>query len=371
MNASLRFERAPRRVYWEMTRACDLACRHCRAEAAPEPDPGELDHAEAARLLERLAGFGEPLPHLIFTGGDPLKRADLFALIEGAQAKGFEVSVAPSGTPLLTAGVIGRLKRAGVAAISLSFDGSDAARHDALRGVPGCFDRTLEVARASSAEGLPFQVNTLVSAETLDDLPAVYRLACDLGAARWSLFFLVSVGRGTVLRPITAEACERLFERLLDMGGGDGAGGAGGRGSGRGPIVTTTEAPHFRRVVLERARRAGRGEAALLRGPMGHGAGIRDGNGIMFISHTGEVWPSGFLPLSAGSVREADPVALYRDSDLFRTLRRADLLGGRCGRCEYAESCGGSRARAFAATGDPMAEDPLCPYQPAPRPSTA
>ncbi len=265
--------------------------------------------------------------------------------------------MAPSGTPLLTAGVIGRLKRAGVAAISLSFDGSDAARHDALRGVPGCFDRTLEVARASSTEGLPFQVNTLVSEETLDDLPAVYRLACDLGAARWSLFFLVSVGRGTVLKPITAEACERLFERLLDLDGG-------GRVGGRGPIVTTTEAPHFRRVVLERARRAGRGEAALLRGPMGHGAGIRDGNGIMFISHTGEVWPSGFLPLPVGSVREADPVALYRDSDLFRTLRRADLLGGRCGRCEYAESCGGSRARAFAATGDPMAEDPLCLYEP-------
>ena len=367
MHASPRFERAPRRVYWEVTRACDLACRHCRAEAAPEPDPRELDSAESARLLERLAGFGEPLPHLIFTGGDPLKRADLFALIEGARAVGFEVSVAPSGTPLLTPEVIGRLKRAGVAAISLSFDGSDAARHDALRRVPGCFDRTLSVARAAAMEGLPFQVNTLVSAETLDDLPAIHGLACRLGAARWSLFFLVSVGRGTLLRPITAEACERLFERLLDLDGG----GAGGRGSGRGPVVTTTEAPHFRRVVLERARRAGQGLAALPQGPMGHGAGIRDGNGIMFISHTGEVWPSGFLPLSAGSVREADPVALYRDAAIFRTLRRADLLGGRCGRCEYADGCGGSRARAFAATGDAMAEDPLCLYQPAPSLSTA
>jgi MoaA/NifB/PqqE/SkfB family radical SAM enzyme len=265
--------------------------------------------------------------------------------------------VAPSATPLLNAGIIARLKTAGVEAISLSLDGSDAARHDALRRIDGCFDRTLVAARASAAVGLPFQVNTLVSEETLDDLPAIHRLATELRAARWSLFFLVAVGRGAVLKPITAEACEELFERLLDLrDGGD---------AGRGPIVTTTEAPHFRRVVLERARRAGRGEAALRQGHMGHGAGIRDGNGIMFISHTGEVHPSGFLPLAAGDARTADPVALYRDSDLFRALRRPDLLTGRCGRCEYAESCGGSRARAFAATGDPMAEDPLCSYEPA------
>ena len=354
MNASLRFDRAPRRVYWEVTRACDLACRHCRAEAAPEPDPTEMDTAEGLRLIGELAQFGSPLPHLILTGGDPLKRADLFALIAAARHRGFGVSVAPSATPLLNAKVIARLKAAGVEAVSLSLDGSDAARHDALRRIDGCFDRTLVSARACAAEALPFQVNTLVSEETLDDLPAIHRLATDLGAARWSLFFLVAVGRGTVLKPITAEACERLFERLLDLS------------SDGGPIITTTEAPHFRRVVLERARRSGRGLAPLPQGNMGHGAGIRDGNGIMFISHTGEVHPSGFFPLAAGDVRTADPVSLYRDSDLFRTLRRPDLLTGRCGRCEYAETCGGSRARAFAATGDPMAEDPLCLYEPVP-----
>jgi radical SAM protein len=351
MSASLRFDRAPRRVYWEVTRACDLACRHCRAEAAPEPDPAELDPEEGLRLISELAEFGSPLPHLVLTGGDPLKRSDLFTLIAAARHRGFGVSVAPSATPLMNASIVARLKAAGVDAISLSLDGSDAARHDALRRVDGCFDRTLEASRACAAVGLPFQVNTLVSEETLDDLPAIHRLVTDLRAARWSLFFLVAVGRGAVLKPITAEACERLFERLLDL-------------SDRGPIITTTEAPHFRRVVLERARRAGRGEAAVPRGHMGHGAGIRDGNGIMFISHTGEVHPSGFFPLAAGDVRRADPVALYRDSDLFRMLRRPDLLTGRCGRCEYAESCGGSRARAFAATGDPMAEDPLCLYEP-------
>jgi len=355
MNAVPRFDRAPRRIYWEVTRACDLACSHCRAEAAPERDPSEMDAAEGLRLIAELAGFGAPLPHLILTGGDPLKRPDLFALIAAARGRGFGVSVAPSATPLLTAAVIARLKSAGVEAVSLSLDGSDAARHDALRRIDGCFDRTLVAARACAAVGLAFQVNTLVSEETLDDLPAIHRLATGLGAARWSLFFLVAVGRGTVLKPITAEACERLFEELLDLG--DASGGTGG------PIVTTTEAPHFRRVVLERARRAGLGLAARPRGSMGHGAGIRDGNGIMFISHTGEVHPSGFLPLAAGDIRTSDPVALYRDSELFRTLRRPELLTGRCGRCEYAETCGGSRARAFAAAGDFMAEDPLCLYE--------
>ena len=351
MSDAPRFDRAPRRIYWEVTRACDLACRHCRAEAAPERDPAELDGAEGLRLIEGLAGFGPPQPHLVLTGGDPLKRKDLFALIAAARAGGFGVSVAPSATPLLTATVIARLKAAGVEAVSLSLDGSDAPRHDALRRIDGCFDRTLAAAEACAAAGLPFQVNTLVSEETLDDLPGIHGLVTHLGAARWSLFFLVGVGRGTELTPITAEACERLFERLLDLG------------SDRGPIITTTEAPHFRRVVLERARRVGLGLASPIRGSMSHGAGIRDGSGIMFISHTGEVHPSGFLPLSAGDVTTADPVALYRDAELFRTLRQPELLTGRCGRCEYAEPCGGSRARAFAASGDFMAEDPLCLHE--------
>ncbi len=285
------FDRAPRRVYWEVTRACDLACRHCRAEAAPAADPGELTPEEGQHLLHALARFGEPLPHLVLTGGDPLKRADLLLLIETARALGFPVAVAPSGTPLLTAEQLRRLKDAEVEAISLSLDGADAARHDGLRGVPGCFDRTLTAARECAAVGLPFQVNTLVSEETLDQLPAIHRLAVDLGAARWSLFFLVAVGRGNVLNPITAEACDRLFDQLLELA------------AVPGPAITTTEAPHFRRVAMARARRDGHGERPS-RGA-GHAAGIRDGNGIMFISHTGEVHPSGFLPLSAGNVKAA------------------------------------------------------------------
>jgi MoaA/NifB/PqqE/SkfB family radical SAM enzyme len=350
MISALRFDRAPRRVYWELTRACDLACRHCRAEAVPEPDPAELTAPEGLALIDRLARFGAPLPHLVLTGGDPLKRPDLFELIAAARARGFGVSVAPSATPLLTPQMIARLAAAGVEAVSLSLDGPEATRHDALRGVPGCFDRTVAAARACVAAGMPFQVNTLVCEETLADLPAVHAVAAGLGAARWSLFFLVAVGRGTVLRPITAAACERLFEALLDLASPDG------------PVITTTEAPHFRRVVREGARRAGR--AAPAGQAIGHGAGIRDGNGIMFISHAGLVHPSGFFALSAGNVRAADPVDLYRDSGLFRALRRPDLFGGRCGRCEWLEACGGSRARALAATGDPLAEDPLCLYEP-------
>ena len=260
-----------------------------------------------------------------------------------ARAFGLRVSVAPSATPLLDATALARLQEAGVEAISLSLDGSTAARHDGLRGVPGTFERTLAAARAAGAAGLPFQVNTLVAQETLDDLPAIYLLASELGAARWSLFFLVSVGRGSVLESITPAAADDLMRWLVELAE-----------QGVGPVVTTTEAPHFRRVMLQRHGAPGRGQ----------GAGIRDGNGIMFISHTGDVQPSGFLPLTAGNVRTQHVVEIYRESSLFRTLRRADLFEGRCGRCEFHWQCGGSRARAYAASGDPFGEDPLCSYQP-------
>jgi MoaA/NifB/PqqE/SkfB family radical SAM enzyme len=339
------FERAPLRVYWETTRACDLACRHCRARAAVEPDPDQLTTAEGFRLLGDLTRFGPPLPHVILTGGDPLKRADLFALIACARDLGLGVSVAPSATPLLTTEAIGRLREAGVEAISLSLDGSTAARHDGLRGVEGCHRRTLDAAAAARAVALPFQINTLVSADTLDDVPAILPVAVAMGAARWSLFFLVAVGRGRILRSITPEACERLLTW------------AAGLGRPGGLVVTTTEAPHFRRVLLQRERRQGGGRAAL------HGAGIRDGNGILFVSHTGEITPSGFLPLSVGNVRSLDIVSAYRGSPLFRTLRAAERYTGRCGACAFRGPCGGSRARAFAACGDPLGEDPLCRWQ--------
>jgi radical SAM protein with 4Fe4S-binding SPASM domain len=345
------FDRAPVRVYWEVTRACDLACRHCRAEAVKLRHRDELTPIEGLRLLEQLAAFGDPKPHLVLTGGDPLKRPDIWTLIAVARQLGLSVSLAPSATPLLGMPEIARLKAAGVEAISLSIDGSSAAKHDAFRGVDGTFDRTTAAAQSAAALDLSFQINTLVAAETLSDLPAIGALAARLGASRWSLFFLVSVGRGTMLTPITSHDAEGLMDWLLSPGIR-----VATSPPPRGLVVTTTEAPHIRRV-----QRQQRGPAVRGGGP---GAGIRDGNGILFISHTGDVNPSGFLPICVGNIRTDDVVTLYREDPLFQSLRRPDLFAGRCGRCEFHWVCGGSRARAYASSGDPLGEDPLCLYEP-------
>jgi len=339
------FADAPARVYWELTRSCDLACLHCRAQAAPQADPRDLSIEAGLRIVRQLAEVQPVKPHVIFTGGDPLKRGDLFELIASARSLGLHVSVSPSTTPLLTEEAVDRLRVAGVEAISLSIDGSDAGKHDALRGVPGTFERTLIAARRARAIGLAFQVNTLVSRRTRDDLPAIESLVRSLRADRWSLFFLVRVGRGTVLPPISAQESEELLDWLAVQAKLPGL------------VITTTEAPHFRRVVLQH-REAGS------QAPVGHGAGMRDGAGVMFIAHDGQVSPSGFLPLSAGNAKLENPLRIYRESPLFRSLRDVNQFHGRCGYCEYRTICGGSRARAYAATGDPLAEDPLCAYEP-------
>ncbi|MGE3511740.1 MAG: radical SAM protein [Vicinamibacterales bacterium] len=329
------FAERPLRIYWETTRACDLACRHCRAEAAPDRDPAELTADEGVALLNQLSGFGGALPHLVLTGGDPLKRPDLFSLIAAARGLGFRVSVAPSATPLLTEDALRRLKDSGIDAISLSLDGSTAARHDALRGIPGTYDQTLEAARTARAIGVPFQVNTLVCAETIEDMPSIHAQVVEMGAARWSLFFLVTVGRGQVLQPVDPARAESLLIWLAGLAVPGRAGHL---------VITTTEAPHFRRVVAEqrRARPAaspaaqhdipdGRPSAAA----QGHGAGIRDGNGILFISHTGAICPSGFLEMPVGNVRSSNVVEVYRRHPLFESLRRPAAFGGRCGPCSY------------------------------------
>lgn len=357
------YDQRPMRVYWEVTRACDLACRHCRADAVPDADPAELTTGEGIALLQRLAAFGDPLPHLVLTGGDPLKRDDLFTLIAGARALGIRVSVAPSATPLLTAGALRRLHAAGIDAISLSLDGSTAERHDNIRRVPGTYERTLDAARTARELTLPFQVNTLVCTETVDDLPAIHAEVLAMGAARWSLFFLVTVGRGYVLEPISAERSEALLDWIAGL--------AGPRGRGS-LVVTTTEAPQLRRVIAERRRRAAGGTShpgEPTSGSAHHGAGIRDGNGVFFISHTGDICPSGFLEVPTGNVRRDDVVEVYRSSRLFRQLRDPWAFAGRCGRCEYASVCGGSRARAYSATGDPLEGDPLCLHEPAAAPA--
>jgi radical SAM protein len=350
--AGYAFHRAPRMIYWEMTRACDLACRHCRAEAIAHRDPLELMTSEARAMLEEIVNFGEPYPHVVCTGGDPLKRPDVIDVIAYGTGLGLGMSLAPSATANLTLEVIGALRAAGMQSMSLSLDGSTAERHDAFRGVPGCFETTLQAARWVHDLRIPLQLNTLVTADTADDLPALYALAETLGVMRWSLFFLIPVGRGRALREITPEQAETVMEWMAE------------RAQVAPFAIAATEAPHFRRVALTHAQSTGQTGAAVRRSSIGRGFGIRDGNGVMFISHHGEVTPAGFLPVVTGNVRGDSIVDLYRAHEVFVALRDPANLTGKCGVCDYRALCGGSRARAFAHSGDYLGSDPLCAYQP-------
>ncbi|GAB2462218.1 TIGR04053 family radical SAM/SPASM domain-containing protein [Xylanimonas ulmi] len=349
------YQRAPMIVYWELTTACGLACRHCRAEAVLTAPPGELTTEQALTVLDQITEFGDPLPHVVMTGGDPLRRADLDELITAATARGIGVSLAPAVTPLLTRERMEALKALGVQAISLSLDGSTSALHDGVRQVPGTYEATLAALDDAAEVGLPVQVNTLVTADTLTDMPAVYELLSSRTLMTWSLFFLISTGRGTALREPSPGDAERLMRWL------------GGIAKDAPFVVRTTEATHYRRIAAARLEKAGRTAQEIEAMPMARGFGIRDGNGIVFVSHTGDVTPSGFLPLAVGNVKESSLADLYRDEPTLRALRDPEGFKGRCGECEYHLWCGGSRARAYAHTGDPLESDPLCPYQPGTR----
>jgi len=346
------YTRAPMLVYWETTLACGLACRHCRADAMAERNPLELTTEEGYRLLDDITTFGRPYPHVVFTGGDPLNRPDLHELVRAATERGIGASLAPAATPLLTQEVMESLREAGVQNISLSLDGSDPERHDGFRMVEGTFDKTLQAAKWARAAGLPIQVNTLVTDETLADLPAVYELLLGLDIMRWSLFMLITTGRGSGLREITPGESEKLNAWAFNL-------------SRTAPFqVKTTEATHYRRLAIRQMEADGLAFEDILRTSVGRGFGIRDGNGIVFIGHDGTVNPSGFLPIPLGNVREASIVDLYRDHPVMRGLREPEAFKGRCGACEFTRVCGGSRARAYAWTGDPLESDPLCPYVP-------
>lgn len=347
------YDRAPMIIYWELTTACALACRHCRASAQLESPPGELTHDEALRILDQVADFGSPMPHVIMTGGDPMRRFDLDGLIAGARDRGIGVSLSPAVTPLLTRERIADMAALGVQAMSLSLDGSTAAHHDGVRQVPGTFDATLRALADANEVGMPMQINTLVTDTTVADLDDTYELLKGYELFQWSLFFLISVGRGAQLREMSPGDAERTLIKW-------------NRRRPDAPFrIKTTEAMQYRRIAAQQMLRAGRTEQEILDSPASRGFGIRDGNGIMFISHLGEVMPSGFLPMSVGSVREHSIVELYRDTELMRALRRPDGFKGDCGLCEFNKWCGGSRSRAYAWTGDPLESDPLCPYKPA------
>jgi radical SAM protein len=350
------FDAAPFAIAWEVTRACAYSCVHCRADAQPKRDPRELDTAEGKRLIDMLAGFGTH-PILVLTGGDPLMRRDLFELARYADERGLRVSLTPTATALPTRERMREASAAGIRRVAFSLDAAIPAVHDRFRGFDGSFTRTLAGMRNATDEDLPIQINTTVCANNVDQLEQLVPLLEASGVVQWSVFFLVPIGRGARLAMLTADEHEATLGWLFDL-------------AGRAPFdVKATAAPQYRRIVRQRSRQdAGSGAGFHFPDGLdrpGHGKGVNDGRGFMFISHLGEVMPSGFLPLSVGNVREHDPVALYRDSPLFRELRDPSALGGKCGRCEFREVCGGSRARAFAVTGDHLAADPSCPYQPA------
>lgn len=342
----------PMLVYWEMTQACGLACRHCRAEAMPQAHPQELSHAESLHLLDQIAAFGHPLPHLILTGGDPLRRKDLYELIDAAVKIGLDVSITPSATQTLTREVVAELQKHGIQSLGLSLDGSSAAIHDGIRGIPGCYDTTLRAAQLAAEFDMPIQVNTLVSEETAGDLPATYELLNGIQVMRWSLFFLIAVGRGKILQPVSPERGEEIMNWVYDL-------------AKVAPFaIKTTEAPSYRRIALGRMRGEGMAPEQIQRTSVYHGFGIRDGHGIMFVSNTGDIQPAGFLPLTLGNVRKDGLADTYRNAPLWRSLHNPNEFKGKCGRCEHRIICGGSRARAYAHTGDALESDPFCPYQP-------
>lgn len=350
------FNQRPFIAIWEVTQACDLACVHCRASAQPERHPMELSTEEGKHLIDQIAALEVPV--FVLTGGDPIKRPDLFELIGHAREAGVRVSLTPSATPLLTRDVVFRLKKAGLARLAVSMDGASAATHDAFRGMSGSFARTLDTVRWANEAGLPVQINTTFSRRNIDEINEIVALVERLGITLWSVFFLVPTGRGKLNDLLSADEFEQVFAKIHALS------------KKAGFDIKTTEAQHYRRYALQQKvaeRKAGlfrdapvRVEDAIGRAPRG----LNDGKGFVFISHKGEVFPSGFLPLAAGSIREQPLAEIYRDSPVFRALRDTSQLHGKCGACEFKEICGGSRARAYALTGDAHGEEPCCSYVP-------
>ncbi len=361
------FGQRPMLVFWETTRACLLACRHCRASATMQAPPGELSEAEGRRLIEQVAGFGRPHPILVLTGGDCLLRPDLFDLVEFAVSLGVPVCLSPSVTPLLTPQMISRIADCGAKAVSVSLDGARAATHDGVRGVPGHFDRTVEAIRALLAAGVTVQVNTTVMRVNVLELADIAALLAQTGTHMWEVFFLVHVGRGAATDAVSPAEGGDVCHFLYDA-------------SQHGFVTRAVEAPFFRRAVARRRagepapqtplyrRLSGRLDDLLgppTSAPSAHTAPTRDGKGILFVAHDGEVYPAGFLPLGLGNVRRRPLQEIYRDDPVLQAIRAAEFTGS-CGSCDDADLCGGSRARAYAASGDPLGPDPGCPYQPGP-----
>lgn len=356
----------PRLVAWETTRACTMACVHCRAEAQCHPDPNQLTHEEGLRLLDEIASFSSPI--IILTGGEPLMRSDIFELASYGAAKGLRMVMSPCGTSL-TPAIVEKIKGSGIKRLSISLDGSSPETHDTFRGTPGAFAATIEGMRYCHEAGVPFQVNTTVTRRNVDDLPAILETVLKVGATAWHPFMLVPTGRGVTIRneEVSPEQYESVLRWVEEV-------------SHEHQLhIKPTCAPHYVRILGQtraERRRQGMEDAPAAprhigRGGEGHPGGMQAitkgcmaGDGFCFVSHTGEVHGCGFLTLLAGNVREKPFPEIYQDSPVFQTLRDYARLEGKCGVCEFAAKCGGCRARALAETGNFLAEEPYCVYQP-------
>lgn len=365
--AQFDFDQTPFLVIWEVTQACALACRHCRAEANEKRDPNELTLEEGKRLLDQTKAMGTPV--CVLSGGDPLKRQDIVELIRHGSDLGLRMATIPAACEDLSREKIAALKNAGLSQLAFSLDGSTAARHDDFRQVPGTFERTMRAIEWAHELEIPLQINTTFAQYNFADVDNMIALVQKLGIVFWEVFSLVPVGRGELMAPLSAEQHEILFAKLHKLS------------KTVRFIIKVTEAPHYRRYVLQQRAKEGFTAGGMpesgsvipaqlsremsARESFGSSAkGINAGKGFCFVSHIGDVYPTGFFPRPAGNIRRTPLVELYRDSALFRQLRDPTQLKGRCGICEYADICGGSRARAYATTGDYLAEDAACIYQP-------
>ncbi len=373
MGAPRSWEDKPLLVFWEITKACMLKCKHCRAEAIEEPLPDELGYDEALDLIDQVAEFGDPKPILVVTGGDPLMRKNLWDILGYAASKGLRIALAPSVTPLLTSDSIKKLVETGVRGVSISLDSPYPKVHDRIRGTPGTWRRTIEALKGFVETGIHVQVNTVIMRDTVKGLADMVKLLLDLGIQVWEPFYLVPVGRAWLEMDLTPAEWEDVSHFLYEA-------------SKYGLTVRTVEGPMFRRVSLLRMLLESKGfdpDTILGAGSLYHRlvgrlrdilgeprgeskaqtTGTRDGRGVVFIAYNGDVYPSGFLPLAVGNVRRGRLAEIYRESPILKRLRSAEFEG-RCGKCEFRDICGGSRARAYSYHGNPFAEDPVCPYEP-------
>lgn len=366
--SSIDFSQSPFIVIWEMTRACGLKCVHCRAEAITERNPDELNKTQAFALIDEIRRFGRPL--VVLTGGDPIRHPDCFDIVEYGAGLGLRMALTPSGTQLMTKEIVRKMKEKGLARLAVSLDGSTREIHDAFRQVNGSYDWTMNIIRWANEAELSVQINTTVTKHNINDIDNLCALMESLKISLWSVFFLVPVGRGKIEDEVTARDYELVFNKMYQLS------------KTCSFDIKSTEAPHYRRVVVQRKKREQDENRPTHGSVTGSGfftpgvshsrvdgigraaRGVNDGNGFVFISHTGEIWPSGFLPLSAGNVKTDSLVKVYRESALFKELRDYSQIKGKCGVCEYRDICAGSRARAYGVFGDYMQSDPFCVYVP-------